>query len=159
MANQHPYSHLEGYANGNHDVLWNEIENFLDTPLKVPNQDSQIKTSRDPVVIEDRARKTNWQEWANQLIKLNDGTLDSDWGDLLLPGNLPESELNVCFSIPFPIIVIWCLMLSDVNLKIVSIFFIFGVLCLVVSLFFFYFHNLLLFCFLFSSCSLVRYQM
>ncbi|XP_047969136.1 protein PHOSPHATE STARVATION RESPONSE 1-like isoform X2 [Salvia hispanica] len=95
MANQHPYSHLEGYANGNHDVLWNEIENFLDTPLKVPNQDSQIKTSRDPVVIEDRARKTNWQEWANQLIKLNDGTLDSDWGDLLLPGNLPESELNL----------------------------------------------------------------
>ncbi|KAG6389200.1 hypothetical protein SASPL_150659 [Salvia splendens] len=100
MANQHPYSvmqstHLDGYANENHDVSWNEIENFLDTPLKVPNQDCQIKTSRDPMVIEDSAKKTNWQEWADQLIKLNDETLGSNWGDLLLPGNLPDSELNL----------------------------------------------------------------
>ncbi|XP_057801843.1 protein PHOSPHATE STARVATION RESPONSE 1-like isoform X2 [Salvia miltiorrhiza] len=80
---------LDGLAMKNHDVSWNEIENFLDTPLEVPDQDGQIETS---MVAEDHAKKTNWQEWAEQLITVNDETLNSNWSDLLIDGNLPDSE-------------------------------------------------------------------
>lgn len=122
LVNQHPYSvmqstQLDGYAMENNDVSWNEIENFLDTPLKIADQDDQIETS-----TEDHAKKSNWQDWAEQFISVNDETLNSNWSDLLVDNNLPDSEPKVCFSIPMHGIVKCCLMLSDVNLKIVSFF-------------------------------------
>ncbi|KAG6409387.1 hypothetical protein SASPL_127426 [Salvia splendens] len=98
MENQHPYSvmqstELGGYAMENHDVSWNEIENFLDTPLKMA--DGRIETSRDPMVAEDHSKKTNWQEWAEEFITVDDETLDSNWSDLLVQGNIPESEAKL----------------------------------------------------------------
>ena len=106
MQNQHPYSvmqstELGGYAMENHDVSWNEIESFLDAPLKMADQVGRIETSRDPMVAEDHSKKTNWHEWAEQLITVDDETLDPNWSDLLVQGNIPESETKVSFSIPF----------------------------------------------------------
>ncbi|KAL1552075.1 protein PHOSPHATE STARVATION RESPONSE 1-like isoform X1 [Salvia divinorum] len=91
MENQHPYSVMQStelgdYAMENHDVSWNEIENFLHDTLKVATHDGRIETSRDPMVAE--------QEWAEQLIAV-DETLNSNWSDLLVQGNIPESEAKL----------------------------------------------------------------
>lgn len=101
-VNQDPYpvmqsTQLDGYGVENNDASWNEIQNFLDTPLKVPHEEGQIGTSIG--LEEGHGKETNWQEWAEQLITVNDDMLDSNWSDLLIDGNLPNSEPKVSFRL------------------------------------------------------------
>lgn len=96
VANQYPYSvmqtaQLDGYAMEGNDVSWNEIEYFLDPPLKTTDQNSQIETSTDLLVAEDCAKKNNWEDWS-ELITVNDDSLDANWSDLLVDSNPPEPD-------------------------------------------------------------------
>ncbi|KAH6803978.1 hypothetical protein C2S51_032225 [Perilla frutescens var. frutescens] len=96
-ATQYPYSvmqstQLDAYALEDNDASWNGIENFLDTPLEIPNQDGQIEPSTDLMAPENHAKKTNWQDWADQLITVNEDTLNSNWSDLFVDDNLPDPD-------------------------------------------------------------------
>lgn len=84
---------LDCYPMENIDSSWNAIENFLDAPLETPLQNGQIKTSNGVTIPED---------WADQLIAVGDDALSSNWSDLLLDVNLPESVPQVCFSLSMP---------------------------------------------------------
>ncbi|KAL8544516.1 hypothetical protein ACS0TY_004909 [Phlomoides rotata] len=70
---------LDCYSMENIDASWNEIENFLDASLEIPLQNGQVETSTGVTVPE---------TWVNQF---GDDALGSNWSDLLLDVNLPES--------------------------------------------------------------------
>ncbi|KAK4385822.1 protein PHR1-LIKE 1 [Sesamum angolense] len=78
----------------NNDVPWNveAIENFLDMPLNIPVQNGPIETSTGIMSSEDHAKKTDWQDWTDQLITVNDDALDSNWSDLLVDVNVPDPD-------------------------------------------------------------------
>ncbi|XP_011077052.1 protein PHR1-LIKE 1-like isoform X1 [Sesamum indicum] len=78
----------------NNDVPWNvdAIENFLDMPLNIPVQNGPIETSTGIMSSEDRAKKTDWQDWTDQLIRVNDDALDSNWSDLLVDVDVPDPD-------------------------------------------------------------------
>ncbi|KAI3459042.1 hypothetical protein Pfo_015705 [Paulownia fortunei] len=76
---------LDGYAMESNEVSWNSdaIEYFLDIPLNIPVQNGQTETSTDLMTSEDYAKKTDWQDWADQLITVDGDTLNSNWNDLV----------------------------------------------------------------------------
>ncbi|KAL0303031.1 UNVERIFIED_CONTAM: protein PHOSPHATE STARVATION RESPONSE 1 [Sesamum radiatum] len=51
-----------------------------------------IETSTGIMSSEDRAKKTDWQDWTDQLITVNDDALDSNWSDLLVDVNVPDPD-------------------------------------------------------------------
>ncbi|KAG8380408.1 hypothetical protein BUALT_Bualt06G0012200 [Buddleja alternifolia] len=87
---------LNGYDVENNGDSWNMdvIENFLDNTLSIP-QNGQVEIYTGVTASEDHAKKTDWQEWADQLITVNDGTLDSNWSDLLVDVNGPDPDAKL----------------------------------------------------------------
>ncbi|KAL0382615.1 UNVERIFIED_CONTAM: Myb family transcription factor PHL13 [Sesamum calycinum] len=86
---------LDGYAAENNDVSWNTdgTENFLDIPLNTHSQNSQ-ETCTALMPSEDHFKRTDWQDWADQLITVDDA-LDSNLSDLLVDVNVPELDAKL----------------------------------------------------------------
>lgn len=51
----------------------------------------------DFVSSEETARRTDWREWADQLVTVDD-SLDLNLSDLLVDVNVPDLDAKVCFS-------------------------------------------------------------
>ncbi|KAI3470415.1 hypothetical protein Pfo_027078 [Paulownia fortunei] len=87
---------LDGYDVENNNVSWNTdaVENFLDISLNVPVQNSQVETCTGVVASEDHTKRTDWREWADQLITVDD-TLDSNLSDLLVDVNVPDLDAKL----------------------------------------------------------------
>ncbi|PIN00195.1 hypothetical protein CDL12_27305 [Handroanthus impetiginosus] len=84
----------------NNDVSWNTdaSNNFLDVPLNAPVDDSQVETC---------TKKTDWRDWADQLITVDDDMCGSNLSDLLVDVNVPDldakllelpSDISVCHT-------------------------------------------------------------
>ncbi|KAL2526337.1 Protein PHR1-LIKE 1 [Abeliophyllum distichum] len=97
-SNQHPNEvnksrPLNGYNTENDNISWstNANENFLDLCMNIPVQNGQVETCTGVMASEDHTKGTDWQDWADQLITVDD-TLDSNWSDLLVDVNFLDSE-------------------------------------------------------------------
>ncbi|KAK6144880.1 hypothetical protein DH2020_021700 [Rehmannia glutinosa] len=80
----------------NNNVSWNTdaIENYLDISLNIPVQNSQVENCTSFVSSEDHIRRTDWREWADQLITVDDA-LDSNLSDLLVDVNVPDLDAKL----------------------------------------------------------------
>ncbi|CAA2977613.1 PHR1-LIKE 1-like isoform X1 [Olea europaea subsp. europaea] len=84
---------LNGYNTENDNISGNKnaTENFLDLCMNIPAQNGQVETCTGVMASEDHTKGTDWQDWADQLITVDD-TLDSNWSDLLVDVNFLDSE-------------------------------------------------------------------
>ncbi|XP_011102183.1 protein PHOSPHATE STARVATION RESPONSE 1 isoform X1 [Sesamum indicum] len=90
-----PARKLDGYAAEDNDVSWNTdgTENFPDIPLNIHSQNSE-DTCTGLTASEDHFKRTDWQDWADQLITVDDA-LDSNLSDLLVDVNVPELDAKL----------------------------------------------------------------
>ncbi|CAI9772422.1 unnamed protein product [Fraxinus pennsylvanica] len=84
---------LNGYNTEKDNISWstNATENFLDLCMNIPVQNGQIETCTGVMASEDHTKGTDWQDWSDQLVTVDD-TLDSNWSDLLVDVNFLDSE-------------------------------------------------------------------
>ncbi|XP_057784548.1 protein PHOSPHATE STARVATION RESPONSE 1-like [Salvia miltiorrhiza] len=60
----------------------------------VPPHHNQVENDRDVVSSEDSAKRTDWREWADQLVTVDD-TLDLNLSDLLVDVNVPDLDAKL----------------------------------------------------------------
>ncbi|KAG5532868.1 hypothetical protein RHGRI_027228 [Rhododendron griersonianum] len=75
----------------NSDVFWRAepLQDFLDFSENISAQNGQVESSISVMASEEHVKRTNWQEWADQLITTDDA-LDSCWSDVLVDGDVPD---------------------------------------------------------------------
>ncbi|XP_021889278.1 myb family transcription factor PHL13-like isoform X1 [Carica papaya] len=75
------------------DISWSidSLQDFLDLPENIPVQTVQMESSKGAVASEDHSKRTDWQEWADQLISADD-TLEQNWSELLCEFNAQEPK-------------------------------------------------------------------
>ncbi|KAJ6434190.1 hypothetical protein OIU84_017825 [Salix udensis] len=78
------------YSDENKDLSWS-VDSLLDFAENVPVQNSQVESSAGVFASEDHANRTNWQEWADQLISVDDD-LEPHWSDILNDVNKTDSR-------------------------------------------------------------------
>ncbi|KAL7228213.1 hypothetical protein ACSBR2_007009 [Camellia fascicularis] len=76
---------LINYPKEDNDMSWtpDSFQDFLDFPENVHVRNGQVESSTGVMASEDHVKRTDWQEWADQLITVDD-TLDSNWSDILV---------------------------------------------------------------------------
>ncbi|KAL7109871.1 hypothetical protein ACP275_06G202400 [Erythranthe tilingii] len=92
------------------DGQWNadSVEYFLDNPFNsIPVENGQRDTSADLAMSENGAEKTDWPDWAAQLIAVDDDeTLNSNWNDLIdidVPDPDPKPQIHQLHHQPMPV--------------------------------------------------------
>ncbi|MCD7459342.1 hypothetical protein HAX54_040669 [Datura stramonium] len=79
----------------------------IDFSTNVPVQNGQVESLAVVMTSDDQAKRSDWQEWADQLIT-DDDVLGSSWSDILVDINPPEtkflgaSEVLACQSHTLP---------------------------------------------------------
>lgn len=81
---------------GNHKQ--NSFHEFLAFPTNVPVQNGQVESLASVMTSDDGVKRSDWQDWADQLIN-DDDTLGSSWSDILVDVNFPDPEPKL-FEIP-----------------------------------------------------------
>lgn len=83
----------------NSDVFWRAepLQDFLDFSENISAQNGQVESSIGVMASEEHVKRTDWQEWADQLITTDDA-LDSCWSDVLVDGDVPDLKPMVCSS-------------------------------------------------------------
>ncbi|XP_077226925.1 protein PHOSPHATE STARVATION RESPONSE 1-like [Tasmannia lanceolata] len=76
------------------------LQAFLDFPDNISIQQSQVHNSGS-VSSEDHTKRTDWQDWADQLITVDD-PLASNWSDNLVDANVPDLEPKIINQVPEP---------------------------------------------------------
>ncbi|KAK4356164.1 hypothetical protein RND71_025135 [Anisodus tanguticus] len=91
-SNVHSTS-LDNYPSGNKQNSWckDSFHEFLAFPTNVPVQNGQVESLAGIMACDDHAKRSDWQEWADQLIN-DDDTLGSSWSDILVDVNFPDLE-------------------------------------------------------------------
>ncbi|KAG6751818.1 hypothetical protein NC652_030981 [Populus alba x Populus x berolinensis] len=81
------------YSDENKDLSWpvDPLQDLLDFSENVPVQNGQVESSADVFASEDHARRTDWQEWADQLISVDD-EMEPNWSDFLNDVNKTDSR-------------------------------------------------------------------
>ncbi|XP_047325733.1 protein PHR1-LIKE 1-like [Impatiens glandulifera] len=83
------------YPKENNDVNmpWNAdaFDEFLDFPGNVTMQNDQVENCMAIVASEEHGKRTEWQDWADQLITVDDA-LDSNWSDIFVDVNASDSK-------------------------------------------------------------------
>lgn len=76
------------------DMSWSsdQLQGFFDFPVPDP----QAESSRAMVISEEVHSKSEWPDWANQLISVDDG-LEPNWSELLGDPNVLNQDLKVGF--------------------------------------------------------------
>ncbi|KAJ8558558.1 hypothetical protein K7X08_035737 [Anisodus acutangulus] len=84
---------LDNYPSGNKQNYWGKdsFHEFLAFPTNVPVQNGQVESLAGVMASDDHAKRSDWQEWADQLIN-DDDTLSSSWSDILVDVNFPDPE-------------------------------------------------------------------
>uniref|UniRef100_A0A5B7BVQ4 HTH myb-type domain-containing protein n=1 Tax=Davidia involucrata TaxID=16924 RepID=A0A5B7BVQ4_DAVIN len=87
---------LINYPKENNDISWgtDSLQDFLNFPGSVPLQNGQVESSTGVMASEDNAKRTDWLEWADQLITVDDA-LDANWSELLVDVNVPDPKPKV----------------------------------------------------------------
>ncbi|XP_057963970.1 protein PHOSPHATE STARVATION RESPONSE 1 isoform X2 [Malania oleifera] len=90
-------------ANENDSAPWctDSLQGFLDFPVNSPVQNAQIESCSGSGVMasEDLCKRSDWQEWADQLIT-DDDSLTSNWNDLLVDTNVANPEPKTAYQLP-----------------------------------------------------------
>lgn len=83
----------------NSEVFWRAepLQDFLDFSENISAQNGQVESSIGAMASEEHVKRTDWQEWADQLITTDDA-LDSCWSDVLVDGDVPDLKPMVCSS-------------------------------------------------------------
>ncbi|XP_022719031.1 protein PHR1-LIKE 1-like isoform X2 [Durio zibethinus] len=78
------------------NVSWclDRLQNFLDLPENVPGPNELVESSTGVMASNDHNKRINWQEWADQLISVDDA-LDTDWNEILGDTNVSDPKLKV----------------------------------------------------------------
>lgn len=63
--------------------------------LDAPPLTNQVENCGDVVSSEDDTKRTDWREWADQLVTVDD-SLDLDLSDLLVDVSVPDLDAKVC---------------------------------------------------------------
>ncbi|XP_007030374.2 PREDICTED: protein PHR1-LIKE 1 isoform X1 [Theobroma cacao] len=81
------------------DVSWciDRLQDFLDLPENVPDPNGLLESSTGVMASEDHSKRTDWQEWADQLISVDD-PLDTDWREFLDDTNASDPKVKVLNS-------------------------------------------------------------
>ncbi|GMP21909.1 hypothetical protein CsSME_00000130 [Camellia sinensis var. sinensis] len=76
---------LINYPKEDNDMSWtpDSLQDFLNFPENVHVHNGQVESSTGVMASEDHVKRTDWQEWADQLITVDD-TLDPNWSDILV---------------------------------------------------------------------------
>ncbi|XP_042515815.1 protein PHOSPHATE STARVATION RESPONSE 1-like [Macadamia integrifolia] len=93
---------LSHYSKENSDVSWcpDPLQGFLDYPDTIPTQNCQIESGGSGVIAsEDHIKRSDWQEWADQLIT-DDDTLAPNWNELLVDNNSVDPEPKTVYQVP-----------------------------------------------------------
>ncbi|KAL3520611.1 hypothetical protein ACH5RR_018760 [Cinchona calisaya] len=86
-------SPIDSYPLGNGNMSWGKdaLQDFPDFSGNLHIQNGQVESLTGVMASEDHAMRTEWNEWADDLISVDD-SLDSNWGDLLVDVNIPDPE-------------------------------------------------------------------
>lgn len=81
----------------NKDASWSldRLQDFLDLHENVPGPNGLVGSNNGTMLPEVNTKKTDWLEWADQLISVND-PLDSDWSEFLDNTNVSDPKPKVC---------------------------------------------------------------
>ena len=92
-----PSTEFIAYSAENKDLSWpvDPLQDLLVFAENVPVQNGQVESSADVFASEDHARRTDWQEWADQLISVDD-EMEPNWSDFLNDVNKTDSRQKVC---------------------------------------------------------------
>lgn len=101
-APQSSHSTLLPPASSNHyakesNASWctDSVTDFLDIPVNIPMETSQVEGSSSSVMVpEEFGKRSDWQDWADQLIN-DDAALNSGWDELLVDTNITDMEPKV----------------------------------------------------------------
>lgn len=86
--------HIGNGRNGNTSWGKDALQDFPDFSGNVSIQNDQEESLKGVIASEDHAKRTEWNEWADDLISV-DGSLDSNWGDLFVDVSIPDPEPKV----------------------------------------------------------------
>ncbi|XP_050221716.1 protein PHR1-LIKE 1 isoform X2 [Mercurialis annua] len=88
-----PSTTLVNHSEENKDMSWTIIpyNDLLEIPEAVHVQNGQVESSIGVITSEDLIKKTDWQEWADQLISVDDD-LEPDWSEILNDANTAEAK-------------------------------------------------------------------
>ncbi|KAI9184857.1 hypothetical protein LWI28_001828 [Acer negundo] len=84
----HSTALINHHLDENKDLSWcadDPLQEFLDFPGNVPVQTGLLESN------DGHAKGTEWQEWADQLISVDDG-LDPNWSELLADANAADAR-------------------------------------------------------------------
>ncbi|XP_010264912.1 PREDICTED: protein PHOSPHATE STARVATION RESPONSE 1 isoform X2 [Nelumbo nucifera] len=96
-----PMSH---YPRENNNISWSadQLQSFLDFPENVPTQNNQVESSNSGIMpSDDNTKRSDWQEWADQLIR-DDDPSTPNWNELLADTNVADTELETAYQAPKP---------------------------------------------------------
>ncbi|KAG8640237.1 protein PHOSPHATE STARVATION RESPONSE 1-like isoform X2 [Manihot esculenta] len=75
------------------------LPDFLDYPVNNPVQNNQIEgNSCGAIVSEEFSKRSDWQEWADQLIT-DDNALTSNWSELLIDTSVAEMKPKMAYQV------------------------------------------------------------
>uniref|UniRef100_A0A2P2KDN8 Protein PHR1-LIKE 1-like isoform X1 n=3 Tax=Rhizophora mucronata TaxID=61149 RepID=A0A2P2KDN8_RHIMU len=96
-----PLSELQSSASVNHsgedmDISWSidPFQEFHDFPRDAIVQNDQLENSTGVVASEDHSKITEWQEWADQLISIDDDQ-EPNWNEFLNDVKITDSKQKV----------------------------------------------------------------
>ncbi|KAK4852626.1 hypothetical protein QYF36_025597 [Acer negundo] len=88
---------INHHLDENKDLSWcadDPLQEFLDFPGNVPVQTGLLESNAGDTSFDGHAKGTEWQEWADQLISVDDG-LDPNWSELLADANAADARTKV----------------------------------------------------------------
>lgn len=79
------------------DLSWSidPFQDFLEFPESAPVENGPMERNTGLTASEDHSKKTDWQDWADQLIS-EDVDLEPNWSEILDNVNASDSEQKVC---------------------------------------------------------------
>ncbi|KAJ6854752.1 hypothetical protein NC651_039646 [Populus alba x Populus x berolinensis] len=81
------------HSDDNKDLSWpiDPLQEFINFVENVPVQNGQVESTAGVIASEDHAKRTDWQEWADQLISVDD-ELEPNWSAILNDVNMKDSK-------------------------------------------------------------------
>ncbi|KAG6738367.1 hypothetical protein POTOM_057981 [Populus tomentosa] len=81
------------HSDDNKDLSWptDPLQEFINFVENVPVQNGQVESTAGVIASEDHAKRTDWQEWADQLISVDD-ELEPNWSEILNDVNMKDSK-------------------------------------------------------------------
>lgn len=92
LSNIHSTS-LDNYPMENSNNSWGEdaYHDCINFSTNVPVQNDQVESLAVVMTSDDQVKRSDWQDWADQLIN-DDDVLDSSWSNILVDINPPDTK-------------------------------------------------------------------